>query len=439
MDLNKSDLLVIGAGPGGYELAAEAASCGLNVTLIERAELGGTCLNRGCIPTKALCRSAEVLDLVRNSSEFGIGVSGFTIDYGVAVQRKDEVVGQLGQGVAFLLSKVNLINGNAEFVDDHTVQVNNELFTADNIVIATGSEPASLPINGAEYALTSDDVLSMTALPESMAIIGGGVIGLEMAYILNSFGVKVTVLEYCKEILPQFDGDMAKRLRQLLSRKGIKFITSAKVTGIEPGHKVQYEAKGKMAEVDSEAVLMAVGRRPVVPSGIERTGINVTRRGIAVDESMQTSVRGVYAIGDVNGLCQLAHAAVAQGRTVLGSIMNTDSGVNLNIIPSAVFTVPEMAMVGIGEENAPEGEPITVHKGFYRANGKAMAMGETDGLVKIVTDEHGKLMGCQIMGAHASDLVQEVATAMSFGATLNDLKRVIHSHPTLSEILVSVK
>lgn len=437
MELNKSDILVIGAGPGGYELAAEAASNGLSVTLIERDELGGTCLNRGCIPTKALCRSAEILELVRHSAEFGVNIDGITPEYAVAIHRKDEIVARLRDGVASILSNVNVVKGVARFEGPKLISVDDRHYTADIIVIATGSKSTRLPIVGAELAMTSDGVLDMACLTESMAVIGGGVIGLELAYILNAFGVKVTVLEYCKEILPMFDSDMAKRLRQLLIRKGIRFITSAKVTSIENGCKIGYEAKGKTETLDTDSVLMAVGRCPVYPEGLDVAGIEITSRGIKVDETMQTTVPGVYAIGDVNGLCQLAHAASAQGRIVLDNMLGRPKKLNLNIIPSAVFTIPELAMVGIGETGSDQA--VSVYKAFYRANGKALAIGETDGMVKIVTDESGKLIGCQALGPHASDMVQEVAAAMAFGATLDDLKNIIHCHPTLNEILVSVR
>ena len=282
--MNSSDIIIIGAGPGGYEMAAEAAAEGLSVTLIEKGELGGTCLNRGCIPTKALCRSAEVASTIAEASVFGIKAENVSLDFSAAVARKNAIVEQLRSGIQMLLGKCNVVKGEAVFTDKNTVECNGELFTAPKIVIATGSKPSRLPIPGAELAIDSDTLLDMSVLPERICIIGGGVIGMEFAYILNSFGVEVTIVEYCKEILPPFDKDISKRLKNVLSGKGIKIITSAAVTAIEPGLKVTYEAIGKVLTVDTDCVLMAVGRTPVIPAGVEKIGIEVGRKGIITDE-----------------------------------------------------------------------------------------------------------------------------------------------------------
>lgn len=428
--MTQADIIIIGAGPGGYETAAGAAASGADVILIERDELGGTCLNRGCIPTKALCRSAEVASMVAEAAQFGVDVPSFTFDYPRAVERKNAVVAGLREGVATVLSGVKVVRGEAEFVDAHTLRVGTEEFTAPKIIIATGSRPASLPIAGAELAVNSDFVLEMTALPASMAIIGGGVIGMEFASIFASFGVKVTVLEFCPEILPPFDAEVAKRLRMSLKRRGIEIVTSAQVTEIKPGLNVECTVKGKPKTYTADMVLMAVGRTPVVPAGAAEAGIDLTRRGaVAVNCSMETSVPGVYAIGDANGICMLAHAATAQGKVVLGE------QINLDVIPSAVFTVPECAMVGLTEQQCVDkGLETKIGKATFRANGKAMAMGEPDGLVKtIVSAADGSILGCHICGPHAADLVQEAATAMAAGIPANALTNAIHSHPTLGE------
>jgi len=432
--MNKSDLIVIGAGPGGYELAAKASGRGLAVTLIERDLLGGTCLNRGCIPTKALCRSAEILSAVKHCDEFGITADGITADYSRAVERKDRVVEQLREGVQSLLSKVNIVNGTARFADASTVIVGNEAYTADTIVVATGSAPAILPVDGAERALTSDDILSMKQLPDRIAIVGGGVIGLEFASILNIYGVAVTVLEYCKEILPGFDTDVAKRLRQLLSRRGIKFVTGAQVTSLADGC-VTYSVKGKEIVLSAETVLMAVGRRPVIPEGLDHI-VEIGRRGIVTDQDFRTSASGIFAIGDVNGRCMLAHAATAQGEHVLDVITSRDVR-TADLIPAAVFTDPEVASVGVTEEAlTDDGIGYVVSKSMYRSNGKAAAMGCTDGFVKLLYNPDTKqIYGCHIIGAHASDLIHEVAVAMNGGATMETLSHTVHTHPTLSEIL----
>ncbi|MDE7406842.1 MAG: dihydrolipoyl dehydrogenase [Muribaculaceae bacterium] len=438
MEAVKSDLIVIGSGPGGYETAAEACHAGLKVTLIEKGHLGGTCLNRGCIPTKVYCHAAELINSVGQFADYGLLSEKPTLDFARAAAKKDEVVTQLRQGVALVLDGVNIVEGEAVLVDQSTVKVGETHYVAPNVIIATGSVPSSLPIAGADKAMTSDDLLSMTELPDSMIIIGGGVIGIEFANILNAFGVKVTVIEYCKEILPPFDKDIAKRLRTLLTRRGIKFITSAQVTEIT-SEGVVYESKGKQAVVDGDKVLMAVGRRAVMPAGTDTVGIETGKRGIIVDNNMRTNVDGIYAIGDVNGLCQLAHAATAQGKVALAAILGKESDVNLGIVPSAVYTTPELAMTGLTEEAA-AGRDIEVLKAMFRSNGKSLTMGETDGLVKLIVDKpSGKIIGCHIIGPHASDLVQEVSTGMTLGLTLDQLKNAIHGHPTLSEILVAVR
>lgn len=423
------DIIIIGAGPGGYELAAHARKSGLEVAIIERSNLGGTCLNRGCIPTKALLASAATLRSAREASSMGVDIEGITPCYSRAVERKDAIIAQLREGVAMALDGVTVIEGEARFVAPDTVEVNGERYSAPRIVIATGSEPARLDIPGAEKAITSDELLSLTQLPESIAIIGGGVIGIEFACILHEFGVNVTVIEYCKEILPPFDRDIAKRLRTQLGRCGIRIIVGAAVTAIGDGT-VSYELKGKSMTVEAETALMAVGRRPVIPDGLSSLGLEITRRGITVNpDTMETTVPGIYAIGDVNGLYMLAHAASAQGERLMGH------DVNLDIIPAAVFSHPECAMVGLTEEQCQQrGLEIKTGRSLFRANGKAAAMNETDGMVKLIVDSHSDaVLGCHIMGPHASDLIQAVADMMTMGATASDITRSIHAHPTLSE------
>ncbi len=438
------DIIIIGAGPGGYETAAEAASQGLTVVIVERDQMGGTCLNRGCIPTKALCRNAEVINLLRESELWGIKTGEMAFDYAPVFERKEAVVKQLREGVEMLMGApgITAIKGEASLKDANTVIVNGEEYSAKNIIIATGSAPRGLPIEGADLAMTSDDILAMEQLPKSLCIVGGGVIGMEFAAVFSTFGVEVTVIEYCKEILPPFDKDVAKRLKTVLSKHGIKIITSAAVNGIaqvEDGYTVSYELKGKPQSVTCEKVLMSVGRQPVLPQGLDTVGITVGRRGIEVDDNMMTNVKGVYAIGDVNGRMMLAHAASAQGQRALHAIMGKADDIKLDIVPSAVFTVPELAMVGLTEEQCAErGLDVTVKKSFFRSNGKAVAMNETDGLIKMIVDNSNRqIVGCHICGAHAADLIQEVVTAMNAGATVDLLARSIHGHPTLSEVMLT--
>lgn len=440
-----SDLIIIGAGPGGYEMAAEAAQHGLQVIIIERREPGGTCLNRGCIPTKALCRNAEVVNLLKEAEAWGVKVDSMTLDYNTAYERKNEVVAQLRDGVAMLMKQpgINYVTGEASFIDAHTVAVDGEQYTAKNIVIATGSAPRGLPIEGAELAMTSDDILEMNVLPKSLCIVGGGVIGMEFAAIFNSFGVEVSVIEFCKEILPPFDKDIAKRLKTVLSKKGINIMTQAAVNGIhktdDGALEVTFEQKGKAKSVIAEKVLMSVGRQAVIPAGLDTIGVNVGRRGIEVDDNMMTNVAGVYAIGDVNGRCMLAHAATAQGSKALAHILGNNDSINLDIVPSAVFTTPELSMVGLTEDQCSEKElNVTVKKSFFRSNGKAVSMAETDGLIKMIIDNDSRqIVGCHICGAHAADLIQEVVTAMNTGVTVDALASAIHGHPTLSEVVMA--
>lgn len=318
-------------------------------------------------------------------------------------------------------------------MDGRTVEAGGERYTAPRIIIATGSQPARLPIPGAEYAVSSDNFLSLTELPARVVIVGGGVIGMEFASILNAFGVEVTVVEYMKEILPPFDKDIAKRLRMALSRRGINIITSAAVKEIRPDHTVVYESKGKEGEVAADMVIMAVGRRPVLPAGLENTAVTVGKRGIEVNSEFMTAEPGVYAIGDVNGVMMLAHAASAQGKKVLGH------EINLDVIPSAVFTSPECAMVGLTEEQCKEQAlDYKAVKVPFRGNGKALAMGEADGLLKLIVDKSThRLLGCHICGPHAADLIAEPALAMSRNLTVDAITATVHSHPTLTEVLAT--
>ena len=427
--MKEFDLIVIGCGPGGYPAAAAAASDGLNVAIVERGELGGTCLNRGCIPTKCLCRTADVMLTAREAAHFGILTDEPKVDYPAAVARKDAVLNDLRQGVESLLQNVTVIKGEARFCDHNVIEVNLEHYTANKFIIATGSRPAVLPIEGAELALTSDEILAMTELPESLVVIGGGVIGLEFASIFNALGVKVSVVEYCPEILPNFDAEVAKRLRTSLKRRGIDFNLGAAVKAIRSGGIVVFDQKGKEKEVQGAQVLMAVGRRPVIPEGLD---CELNRGAIKVNpDTFETSIPGIYAIGDVNGICQLAHVATAQGLRVVGR------DVEVAPVPAAVFTFPEAATVGITEDAAlTQGYDIRVGKATFRSNGKALAMGETDGLVKVVVDNAtGLILGASIVGPHAADLIHELSLAMTAGIAAAKVAAAVHAHPTLAEVL----
>jgi len=435
-----SDIIIIGGGPGGYEIAAEAARAGRKVTLIEKADLGGTCLNRGCIPTKCLLASASAILNARRAADFGVSIEGIAPDYAKAVERMQTVVAGLRQGIESLLKDVEVIKGEATLgAEPSVVRVDGREFTAKQILIATGSKPATLPIPGADLAITSDDLLKLTSLPKSIAIIGGGVIGMEFASILQAFGVEVTVIEYCKEILPPFDKEVAKRLRSTLSRRGVKIIVGAAVSKIEKADdaalRLTYAGKKGDETLDCEMALMAVGRKAVLPEGCAEAGINVNARGfIEVDRQMRTAAPGVYAVGDVNGRCMLAHAASAQARVALGE------DVDMEHIPSAVFTTPECAMAGLTDEQCRTEEiEYASAKSMFAGNGKAMAMGEGEGFVKVLYSPATRLMlGVHVIGPHASDIVAEATVCMAKGVTVDEAARsIIHGHPTLSEAFMA--
>ena len=443
----ETGIIIIGAGPGGYETAVRAARLGQQVVIIEKDRLGGTCLNAGCIPTKCLCHTADTLEVLRER-----GIQLDSEELAKAVAHKDETVERLRSGIAMLMKTpgITLVEGEAQFVDTHTVRVKTEegeqVFTAPHIIIATGSTTKFLPIEGAHAkgVLTSTEMLSLTSLPKRLCIIGGGVIGIEFASIFRSFGVKVDVVEFMKEILPPFDRDLAKRLRTSLKKRGITFHLGAGAKAIHEGEpmRVDFEEKGKLQSLECDMVLMAVGRAANVGAlNLDDIGIKYSPRGIQVDECMQTSVPGIYAIGDVNGLCQLAHAATFQGYCALEHITGSASSVYqdaLKVIPSAVFSSPEAAMVGATEEQLAEaGVEYRSLKSFYRANGKALSMDADDGLVKLLVSPDGELLGAHILGAHASDLIHELALLMRMGGKVDDLAHTVHAHPSLSEIVLA--
>lgn len=439
-------IIIIGAGPGGYETAATAARNGFDVTLIEANEVGGTCLNEGCIPTKALCRTASLLTDLAEAAGYGVDNVSYTLNFPAVMARKEAIVAQLKSGVETLLSIPNLrlVKGTARFVDAHTVEAAGETFTADYIIIATGSVSAMLPIPGHDLpgVITSREMLSLDSIPKRLCIIGAGVIGLEFASIFRTFGSEVTVVEFAKEVLPHFDSDLAKRLRQSLGKRGITIETQSGVTAIEAvedGLKVIYERKGKTAEVVADKVLMAVGRRANTASlNLADVGVETDRRGIVVNDRMQTSVPHIYAIGDVNGLMMLAHAASFQGERALHAIMGRDDELRLDVMPAAVFTMPEVATVGMTEDDCKaQGVAYSAKKAFFRANGKALCLGESEGYCKLIVAEDGKLLGCHIYGPHVSDLVQEACALITKNGTVEDLRNIIHTHPTLSEVVMT--
>jgi dihydrolipoamide dehydrogenase len=401
--MSKVDLIIIGAGPGGYRAAEYAAKQGLKVVIFEGADVGGTCLNVGCIPTKTYVHSATFAE---------------------ARERMAAVVAQLRQGVEGILSHPNitLVREKGVFTDAHTIGD----YTADNIIIATGSETKWLPIKGCDdpRVVDSTGLLQLETLPKRLAIIGAGVIGMEFASVFNRFGSEVTVIEYLKECLPALDSDIAKRLRKYLEKRGIAFKMKTAVENI--------------ADIDADIILMATGRKPRVQADFANAGFEYDeRKGITVDENYATTVKGIYAIGDVNGKQMLAHAAEMQAVRAVNHILGKSDGIRFDIMPAAIFTSPEAACVGPTEDQLKaQGIDFVCKKSFWRANGKALAMNESEGLLKLfVAPSDGKILGCHAYGAHAADIIQEVSVLMCKDTTIHELADMVHIHPTLSEIL----
>ena len=416
--MTKADLIIIGAGPGGYRAAEYAAKQGLKVVIFEGAEVGGTCLNVGCIPTKTYVHSATFAE---------------------ARERMAQVVPQLRQGVEGILSHPNitLVREKAAFVDAHTV---NDL-TADNIIIATGSETKWLPIEGANdpQVVDSTGLLNLETLPKRLCIIGAGVIGMEFASVFNRFGSEITVIEFLKECLPALDSDIAKRLRKQMEKEGISFNMQCGVKQITDGEVFFENKKGQTERVEADVVLMATGRKPRVQADFAMAGIDYDeRQGVKVNEHFDTNVKGVYAIGDCNARQMLAHAAEMQAVHVVNQILGKTDGIRFDIMPAAIFTSPEAACVGPTEDQLKaQGIAYECRKSFWRANGKALAMGETEGMLKLFVNPVGEILGCHAYGAHSADIIQEVSVLMCKHTTLSELADMVHIHPTLSEILKS--
>jgi len=403
----QTNLLIIGAGPGGYRAAEYAAHEGLQVVIVEQDEVGGTCLNRGCIPTNTYVHSASFAE---------------------AVERQQQVVAQLRSGVEAILSQPNitLLRGHAEFVDANTVRVGEETIAAKNIIIATGSSAKMPPIDDINdpRVMTSTELLQLKEQPKRLCIIGAGVIGMEFASVFNRFGTEVTVIEFLKECLPMVDSDVAKRLRKLLEKRGITFKMKTAVQ--------------HMADLDADAILVATGRKANTEGlNLEAAGITLAPNGtIPVDDNYQVVNSKCYAIGDVNGRQMLAHAAEMQALRVINHIVGKKDGIRFDIMPAAIFTEPEAACVGLSEDLLKEqGIDYVCKKSFWRANGKALAMNETEGLLKLFADAGGRILGCHAFGAHAADIIQEVSVLMCRDTTLAQLRDMVHIHPTLSEVL----
>lgn len=441
------DIIIIGGGPGGYVAAVRAAQLGAKVCLIEKDGLGGTCLNYGCIPTKTIYRTAELFNNLNNIEDFGIKACNTEIDVDKVQERKRSIIKTLVTGIEVLIkgNNVELIRGKATLIDKNTVTVclEDEEITIEGkkIIIATGSESEIPSIEGVhdnKNIITSTELLDFNHIPKSLVVIGGGVIGMEFASIFNAMGSEVTVIVARDSILYDIDKDISKRYSAMAKKTGIKILTSTKVMSFSGEEEVIIKCQDKKGEfeIKGEKVLLAKGRKPNYEGiDVEKLGIDTYKKGIIVDENYETSLKGVYAIGDVNGISLLAHAASHQGvETVEHILLNKTC--HKAVIPSCIFTFPEIAVVGITEEEAKaKGISYKKNKFLFGANGKALALGEGEGLVKVISDENNVILGVHILGPHASDLILEGTIMVEKKFTVSDLKEVVHSHPTLGEAL----
>ena len=457
------DIVILGGGTGGYVAAIRAAQLGLKTAIVEKGNLGGTCLHKGCIPSKALLRSAEVYSTTKNhATDFGVNTGEVTLDFSRVQARKESIVSQLHQGVQGLMKKgkIDVYEGTGRMLGPSifspspggtvSVEMNNgeenEMLIPKNVIIATGSRPRSLPgltIDGTQV-MTSDEALVMTELPKSILIVGGGVIGIEWASMLNDFGVEVTVIEYADRIIPTEDADVSKEMQKLLSKKGITFATSAKVLSetletSEGSVTISAELKGETKTFTAEKMLVSVGRQANVENiGIENTDILVEKGFVHVKNTFQTKESHIYAIGDVIGGLQLAHVASHEGITAVEHIAGQKThAIDYNLVSRCIYSNPEAASVGITQQQAKDqGFDVKVGKFSFKAIGKALVYGESDGFVKIIADKNtNDILGVHMIGPHVTDMISEAGLAMVLDATPWEIANTIHPHPTLSEVM----
>jgi dihydrolipoamide dehydrogenase len=450
--MERYDLVVIGAGPGGYVAAIRAAQLGLKAAVVEKDRPGGVCLNWGCIPSKALLTSAELYENLKESERHGIKVNGLSFDYAQVIKRSREVADRLAKGVEFLLKKnrVPLIAGTGRLESKNRVVIETpgkgtQQVEADRILIATGSKERTLPgleVDGKQI-LTSYEALVDTEMPDAMVIIGGGAVGVEFAYIYSAFGCRVTVVEMEKQLLPGVDIEVARELEKAFKKKGIEVLTGTKYHGVEkfPGRvELVLESEGDLKRRTANKVLVAVGRAPLSAGlGLEALGVELHRGYIKVDERMRTTCDTVYAIGDINGPPLLAHAASEEGIVAVECMAGKrEKGIDHAYIPACVYAQPEVAVMGLTEEQAREkGYEVKVGKFPFLASGKAIAAGHEEGFVKLVVDkEYGEILGCHIIGHGATDLIAEIGLARTLEATTTEIAGTVHAHPTMSEAIM---
>lgn len=447
-----TDVLIIGGGPGGYVSAIYAAKNGLNTVLVEKENLGGTCLNVGCIPTKAFVKSSEVYNEAALSEEFGFEIKEIKLKMEKVIERKNNIKNNLKSGIEYLLNKnnVRLIKGNAEFINNKTVIVkkgkDEYTISAKNIIIATGSNISKINIEGIDlpFVLNSTSALDNTKLPKSITIIGGGVIGMEFAFIYSNFGVKVNVVEYMDRLLTMVDDDISCEIKKIAQEKGINIYTGSKVTKIEKSENgeaiVFFENEEKDKYLVSENVLVAIGREPNLQNlGIENTEIKLNEkgRGISVDNSLRTNVESIYAIGDVTNKIQLAHVASHQGMVAVDNILGKNKDISYDCVPNVIFTYPEIASVGLTEKECNEkNKNIKISKFPFSANGKALTMGEQNGFIKLIKDiDKDQIVGASIIGVDASTLISALTLIVKNNISEEKIAETIFAHPTTSEVI----
>ncbi|MDQ6790665.1 MAG: dihydrolipoyl dehydrogenase [Candidatus Dormibacteraeota bacterium] len=435
------DLTVVGSGPGGYVAAIHAARLGARVAILEQkeSEWGGTCLNWGCIPTKALIQSAEVLQAVRRAGEFGVRTGEPEVDWPAMQERKDKVVGTMRQGVRGLLraNGVEMVTARGRLTGGTRVSADGLELDSRHVLLAPGSLIALPPFPGADLGLTSDTILGLERVPESLIVIGGGVVGMEFAGVFDLLGTKVTVVEMLDQLLTPLDPDVAKRFQQLMTRRGVSIHLRARVEGLEAGG-AGFKVRFSGGELEAEQVLVATGRRPnTADLGLEVAGVATNRAAIAVDQHMRTNQEGLYAIGDATGISMLAHTASYQGEVaVTNALAEKRISADYTSIPACVYTDPEIAYVGLSEAQArAQGIEVKVGQFPFSALGRAQVLGETQGLVKVVADSDGYLLGVTILGPRATDLIAEAALAVNQGLSAAELSHTVHAHPTLPEAL----
>ena len=445
--MEKYDAVVIGGGPGGYVCAIRLGILGKKTAIIEKRDFGGTCLNRGCIPTKTLLHSGDMYSELAGMKKLGIKIGEYSFDYSKIAKRKDKVVKQLRSGVENLLKGhgVEIIRGEAKLLDAHTIAVGDDKIEAENIVLAMGSAPAAIPVPGAELpgVLNSDGVMELTECPKSVVIVGGGVIGIEFATLFNGLGSKVTIIEMVPSILFGMDKDVSETMAELLRGKGVEIYTDAKLKEIKEGMTCIFEKDGEELSAEGDVVIIAAGRKPQTKDmGLETAGVAMNRRGfVEVDDEMHTNIPNIYAIGDITGKIQLAHVATAQGIATAHNIAGEHKKMAYNAVPSCIYSNPEIACVGLSEAKAiEEGYQVKTGKFGVSGNGRSLAINSPDGFAKIVADEKtGKILGCHIVSACATEMIGEVTLAITKGMTLDDVADVIHAHPTVSEIIMEAE